>query len=157
MAQLITIATFLAALGSGLMAGLFFTYSNSIMPSLARVPVPQGVLTMNTINVVIQNPLFLAVFMGTALLCLVTIAGALLGWTPRPLWAALGAVLYLAGCIAVTIGINVPMNNALAAVAADSAEAARLWATYLDRWVFWNHIRAVACTGSMAALIVALM
>jgi uncharacterized membrane protein len=76
---------------------------------------------------------------------------------PKPIWILAGAALYLFGNIAVTIAINVPMNNALAAVAADSTEAVRLWSVYLDRWVFWNTIRFVACTGALAAFIVALM
>ena len=156
--QIIIAVTFLAALGSGLMAGLFFTYSNSVMPSLARVPDSQGVLVMNTINDVIQNPLFLSIFMGTALLGLFLILAAFLGLgSVRPLWLVVGPVLYIVGTIIVTMAMNVPMNNALAAVAPDRQAAAQLWATYLDRWVFWNHVRAIACTGALAAFIAALM
>jgi uncharacterized membrane protein len=155
---IVTAATFLAALGSGLMAGLFFAYSNSVMPSLARVPGPQGVLVMNTINAVIQNPLFLSIFMGTALLGLFLIVAAFLGWgSVRPLWVIAGALIYIVGNIIITMTINVPMNNALAALTPDSQAVAQLWATYLDRWVFWNHIRAIACTGALAAFIAALM
>lgn len=156
-AQLVLIVTFLAALGSGLMAGLFFTYSNSVMGGLARLPVAQGVAAMNHINVVILNPLFLTIFMGTAVLALLLAIASVVGMTPRPGWILLGAVLYIVGNIIITSTINVPMNNALAAVAADSTQAAQLWATYLDRWVFWNHVRAVACTGALAAFIAALM
>ena len=158
LAQIVIAITFIAALGSGLMAGLFFTYSNSVMPSLAQVPVPQGVLAMNTINTVIQNPLFLSIFMGTALLALFLVLAALLGWgVARPSWVLIGAALYVIGNIIVTMAINVPMNDALAATAPDSQAAAQLWATYLDRWVFWNHVRAFACTGALAAFIAALM
>lgn len=155
---IVTAATFLAAIGSGLMAGLFFAYSNSIMPSLARVPGPQGVLVMNTINAVILNPLFLSIFMGTALLGLFLILAAFLGWgSVRPLWAVLGSVAYIVGNIVITMSINVPMNNALATVTPDSQAAAQLWASHLDRWVFWNHVRAIACTTALAAFILALM
>ncbi|WP_144222785.1 DUF1772 domain-containing protein [Mesorhizobium amorphae] len=157
-AQIVIAITFIAAIGSGLMAGLFFAYSNSVMPSLAQVPVPQGVLAMNTINTVIQNPLFLSIFMGTALLALFLVLAALLGWgVGRPSWVLIGAALYVIGNIIVTMAINVPMNDALAATAPDSQAAAQLWVTYLDRWVFWNHVRAFACTGALAAFIAALM
>lgn len=154
--QLTTVITFLALLGSGLMAGLFFAYSNSVMPALARMPGPQGIAAMNHVNVVILNPLFLTIFMGTAVLALLLIVAALLGWSAKPAWIVAGAVLYLAGNIAITMGINVPMNNALVAAGADSPNSTALWATYLDRWVFWNHVRAVACTASLAAFAVAL-
>ena len=157
-AQIVIAITFIAAIGSGLMAGLFFAYSNSVMPSLAQVPVPQGVLALNTINTVIQNPLFLSIFMGTALLALFLVLAALFGWgVARPSWVLIGAALYVIGNIVVTMAINVPMNDALAATAPDSQAAAQLWATYLDRWVFWNHVRAFACTGALAAFIAALM
>lgn len=157
-AQIVIAITFIAAIGSGLMAGLFFAYSNSVMPSLAQVPVPQGVLAMNTINTVIQNPLFLSIFMGTALLALFLVLAALFGWgVARPSWVLIGAALYVIGNIIVTMAINVPMNDALAATAPDSQAAAQLWATYLDRWVFWNHVRAFACAGALAAFIAALM
>jgi len=155
--QLIPAITFLALLGSGLMAGLFFAYSNSVMPALAKLPGPQGIAAMNHINVVILNPLFLSVFMGTAVLAALLIVAALLGWTAKPAWIVIGAALYLVGNIAITMQINVPMNNALVAAGADSPNSAALWATYLDRWVFWNHVRAVACTASLAAFAVALM
>ncbi len=157
-AQIVIAITFIAAIGSGLMAGLFFAYSHSVMPSLAQVPVPQGVLAMNTINTVIQNPLFLSIFMGTALLALFLVLAALFGWgVARPSWVLIGAALYVIGNIVVTMAINVPMNDALAATAPDSQAAAQLWATYLDRWVFWNHVRAFACTGALAAFIAVLM
>lgn len=156
-AQSVPALTFLAAIGSGLMAGLFFIFSNTVMTALGRLPVPQGVAAMNSINAVIQNPLFLSIFMGTALICVALVIAAVAGMTPRPTWVVAGAVLYLVGNIGVTVSVNVPMNDALAAVSPDSAEAARLWAVYLNRWVLWNHVRAIACTGALAAFIAALM
>ena len=60
--------TVLAALGSGLVAGLFFGFSTAVMKALARLPPAQGMKAMQDINVVILNPVFLAVFMGTALI-----------------------------------------------------------------------------------------
>jgi len=155
-AQLVPAITFLALIGSGLMAGLYFAYSNSVMPALAKMPGPQGIDAMNHINVVILNPLFLTVFMGTAVLALLLIVAALLGWSAKPAWIVAAALLYLAGNIAVTMAINVPMNNALAAAGADGPNSAMLWANHLDRWVFWNHVRTIACTASLAAFAMAI-
>ena len=59
---------FLAALGSGLMAGLFFIFSVFIMAALGRLPPASGIAAMQSINVIILNGMFLSVFMGTALL-----------------------------------------------------------------------------------------
>jgi uncharacterized membrane protein len=83
--------------------------------------------------------------------------GALAGWSDMSMIALLaGSVLYLAGCMAVTMVLNVPLNNALAAVAADSAEGTAIWSRYLAEWVPWNHVRTVACLASCASFIQAL-
>lgn len=154
--KLIPALTLLTLLGSGLMAGLFFAYSNSVMPALARMPGPQGIAAFNNVNIVIYNPLFLTLFMGTAVLALLLAIAALMGWTPHPVWILIGAALYLAGNLAVTMGINVPMNDALAAADPEAPTSAALWATLLDRWVFWNNVRAMACTGALAAFAMAM-
>jgi uncharacterized membrane protein len=157
MDRLMTAATFLAALGSGLMAGLFFAFSTSVMSALGRMPPPAGISAMQSINVTILNPVFFAVFFGTALLSIVLIAGALAGWSDMSAAALLaGGLLYLAVCMAVTMVFNVPLNNALAATAADSAGGAAIWSRYLAEWVPWNHVRTVACLASCAAFIQAL-
>lgn len=155
--MLVTLAIFATALGSGLMAGLFFAYSTSVMPALAQMPDGQGATAMRIIDVVIQNPLFLSIFMGAALLSLLLIVAAFAGMTVKPTWVILGAALYLVGNIGVSFVFNIPMNNELAAVDPASAQGAQVWATYLNRWVFWNHVRAVACLASLAAFIIALM
>jgi uncharacterized membrane protein len=42
--------TLVAALGSGLMAGLFFAFSVSVMKTLARLPSGEGIAAMQCIN-----------------------------------------------------------------------------------------------------------
>lgn len=156
MTRLMFVVTLAAALGSGLMAGLFFAFSTSVMSALGRIPAPQGIAAMQSINVTILNPVFLTVFLGTALLSALLVVGAIFGWIPNPGWAVAGALLYIVGVIGITMFINVPMNDALAAAAPDSAEGAALWAGYLERWTFWNHVRTLAPLAGLAAFILAL-
>ena len=146
----------LAAVGSGLMAGLFFVFSNFAMRALAKLPPAQGAAAMQSINVVILNPLFLLVFMGTAILSLASGVFAVLHWgKPGMLFVLVGSVLYLAGCIVVTGTQNVPLNNRLAAVQAESPEGEAMWEEYLAKWVPWNHVRTLATIAAMAAFVVA--
>ena len=63
-------------------------------------------------------------------------------------------MLYLAGSVGVTIGGNVPLNDALARVAAE--DAGDLWARYQDRWTTWNTVRGVITVAAAAAFAVAL-
>ena len=147
----------LAAVGSGVMGGLFFAYSTSVMGALGRIAPSSGIAAMQAIDVVIQNPVFFIAFFGPALLSLVLAAAALLGWHGGSALAIYaGAFFYLAGIMAVTIAINVPMNNALMAVDPASAEGARYWTTYLSTWTALNHIRTVAGIAACVSYILAL-
>ncbi len=154
---LITVVTFVAALGSGLMAGLFFVFSVFMMTALARLGAPQGIAAMQSVNVAILNPVFLTVFMGTAVLSLVTAVAAIWNWSADGSgWLLAGSLLYLVGILVVTMMFNVPLNDALAAVDPASGEGAALWERYLDVWVKWNHVRTATGLGALACFIMAL-
>lgn len=143
--RIVQIVTFAAALGAGIMGGLFFIFSNTIMASFGKLPPAQGIAAMNSINVTILNGTFLGIFMGTALLSVALIVGWFLGWIPSGgLFSVAAALIYIVGIIGVTMIFNVPMNDALAAVQPDSAQGAELWRDHLVRWTMWNHVRTVA-------------
>ena len=146
-----------AALGCGLMAGAFFAFSAFVMSGLARLPAPQGVAAMQSINVTAVTPLFMGVFMGMTLLSLGLGVAALLNRSaPGAGWVLAGSLLYVVGSFGITAACNVPLNDGLAALKPDSAEAASFWATYLSVWTLWNHLRTVLCLGATASFIVAL-
>lgn len=151
------VLTLLAALGSGLVAGVFLAFSSFVMRALARQPAPAAVATMQAINVTVINPLFLGTFLGTALASLALAVLALVAWSPgaSPLLLA-GALLYLLGCLLVTLACNVPHNERLAAVAAADPAAAALWRRYVTEWTAWNHVRTLASLAAAAAFILAL-
>jgi len=141
----IPILTFLAALGSGLIAGVFFAFSSFVMGALGRLPAGQSVAAMQSINVAVLNRSFLGVFVGTALACGVLAFLSVLRWhEPGALLRLVAALAYLLGAFGVTMGFNVPRNDALEAVRPETAEAAALWGRYLVEWTRWNHVRTVA-------------
>jgi uncharacterized membrane protein len=147
--------TLAAALGSGLIAGVFFIFSVAIMRALARVP--NGAAAMRSINDVIINPLFLGVFMGTAVLCLVLAVVSVVRWhEPGSVWILWGALFYIFGSVAVTMIFNVPMNNDLEAADPAIASGQEIWKNYLKNWTLWNHVRAVASIVTSASLIIGL-
>jgi len=157
MERLLFALTFLAALGAGLMAGLFFAFSVSVMAALGRLPPAGGISAMQSINVVIVNPLFLVVFFGTAALSILLAIVTLVRLSePGALYILAGGLIYLAGSILVTMVFNVPLNTALAAVKPDSAEGESFWRRYLSVWTAWNHARTVACLAACASFILAL-
>ncbi len=149
--------TFVSALGCGLIAGAFFAFSTFVMKALGRLPPAQGIAAMSSINVVVINPIFLGVFVGTALVCLLLAVSSLFTWhRPGAAWLLAGSLLYFAGTFVVTMMFNVPRNNALAAVDPASAAGASYWADYLTTWTAWNHVRTAAALAASALLTLAL-
>src|SRR5687768_8999746 len=97
------------ALGCGLIAGLFLAFSISVMKALARLPSAEGIAAMQSINIAIINPLFLSVFLGTAVGCALVIIASLLRWHyPGSVYLLVGGALYLLGSLLVTVVFNVP-------------------------------------------------
>ena len=45
-------------------AGIIIIFSNTIMPALSKQDMSTGIEVMNTINVIIVNPLFIVIFFG---------------------------------------------------------------------------------------------
>lgn len=156
MAGVFSFLIFSAAIGAGLNAGLFFIFSVCIMGAFSRLPAAQGVAAMQSINVVILNPWFLLAFLGTALLSFILVAGAFFIGSPAGVYVIAGGLLFLAGTIMVTMIFNVPMNNALEALAPQGEEAARLWSSsYLVDWVRWNHVRTLSSLGALGCFVLA--
>lgn len=149
--------TLIAALGSGLIAGVFFAFSTFVMKALARLAPAEGIAAMQSINVVVLNPWFLGAFFGTALASAAAIVAGLMAWRENgSTLLVAGGVLYLVGTIGVTMVCNVPLNEQLARIAGTDASAAAAWARYVPSWTTWNHVRTVAALAAAAAFALAL-
>merc|ERR1712038_1679112 len=102
--------------------------------------------SMNTINIIIVNPLFLLFFFG----------GLISAYPARVMWKdpdtfstqarylAVAATVFSFGEFFVTSAANVPRNNALLAVDPDSDDGVSYWeVNFLKGWVFWNNVRCI--------------
>jgi uncharacterized membrane protein len=56
----------------------------------------------------------------------------------------------------VTIARNVQLNERLAKLHPQSAEAVGFWEEYVTKWTTWNHVRTLAALAAAALLTVAL-
>ena len=152
----IVVLVFAAAIGSGLVGGIFYAFSSFVMAALARVPAEHGAAAMNSINVTVITPSFMILFLGAALLGLVLGGGSLFWWSqPGAKLVLAASLLYVLGCFGVTKVFNVPLNDRLAAGA--PAQAAVLWPRYLEVWTLWNHVRTGASVAASILYIVALV
>ena len=146
-----------AALGCGLVAGVFFAFSTFVMPALARLQPSQGIAAMQSINITAINPLFMLALFGTAFACFFLVVPVLFKWQQSSAFYLLaGSLLYLVGTIGVTIAFNVPLNYDLSIVKPNSAEGATLWAKYLTEWTLWNHVRTIAALAAAALFTISL-
>lgn len=155
---LIVLITVVTALTVGLIGGVFFIFSVTIMPAFARIPAASGIAAMQEINVVIVRSLFLTAFFAAAMTSLILAVYALLHWhVPGSSWLLAGAVLYLLGGILLTMVRNVPLNDELAAADPATAEGEAVWSRYLSEWTLWNHLRTFACIISATFFTMALI
>lgn len=151
MPALTTILLWTGALGFGVMAGVYFTFSAFAMQSLDRLGASDAAAAMNAINEVIVRSLFLPLFFATTLIAAaVAVLTIFRPGEPGAAAAIAGGAIYVFGMFAVTVIFNVPLNNRL------MVEGAALWPDYLRVWTGWNHVRTVASLLAMAAFIYAL-
>lgn len=155
---LLFVVTLGAALGSGLIGGVFFAFSTFIMKALNRRPPSEAIAAMQAINVDVVQSGFIAAFLATALACVAVIIGALVRReSPGSMLLLVGGALYVLGSFGVTLICNVPLNNALADIAPAAPDNAQRWASYLSTWTLWNHVRTGASFAAAAALTIALI
>ncbi|TWD82798.1 putative membrane protein [Kribbella amoyensis] len=136
------IAALLAAtITTGMVAGVYAIWANTIMPGLGRTDDRTFVGAFQAMDRAILNPVFIGLgFLGSLVLTLV--AGLLhLGEDPLP-WIAAAFVLYLLTVI-ITISANVPRNDALRAAGdPDTIDVAAARAAFDEaRWRRFNLAR----------------
>lgn len=143
MLTLTLIIAFLNLVLLGAAFGVFFTYSNSVVPGLDHADAEKAVEAMRRMNVAIINPPFMAVFTGPVITAAAT-GFLLLGLdenTSAYLYLA-AAVVYLIGCLIITGRINIPLNNALEN--STSTDWQQRWADFSPRWRRWNAVRTLS-------------
>lgn len=135
-------------LSAGLIGGLLFGWTVSVIPGLKGVGDRTYVSTMQSINVRIVNPAFIIPFMLTPVLLAGAAALEFRAGNPRRGWLLVAAATtYLLGVLAVTIGGNIPLNNALDSFDLDAAtrsQTAERRSSYEGPWNRWHMVRTLA-------------
>ena len=157
--RVLVVAMVTAAIGNGLVAGVFFAFSSFVMPALARVAPLIGVQAMQSINITVIRSAFLAAYLLTTILSAILVVAP--WWFSSGLasrLAAVAGVIAVVGSFGVTMRLNVPLNNSLATAIPDGAATAVLWATYVRDWGVANVYRALAsCSASVLFTLAAVL
>ena len=149
MTETLLVSTALAVIATGLVGGVFLTFSDFVMRALAAGTTTGSIESMQQINRKVYGSLFLVLLMGTTILAALLVGYALV-FAPVDVsrWLLAGGVIHMVGVFLVTVVCNVPMNKRLDAFQPDAPEAARYWPTYVTVWARWNHLRTVASGGA---------
>lgn len=138
---------------SGAIFGFFYAWVCSTMWGLDMAEPAIAIGAMQAMNASVRNVVFAPAFFGTPFILLAT---AMLAWLCQSKHAALifaaASLLYLFGGMILTMTVNVPMNEALAAVSVpqDANEARHIWENYSGPWKFWNTVRALVSGVTLA-------
>ncbi len=150
----------LATLTTGLTAGVFVDWANTIMPGLSEVDDRAFVPSFKALDAAITNPLFLGVEF-TGALVLTGVAAALHRRPEhRPVLVWVGAALVGTVAVwAITFGVNEPLNEKLRTAPLQSDADFTAARALLDeaRWTAWNTVRAVASTAAFGCLAAAVV
>ncbi|MBL4755983.1 MAG: DUF1772 domain-containing protein [Flavobacteriales bacterium] len=154
-----TIILIIATLSSGLIAGLFYAWSISVTPGLAKITDESYLVAFQSMNRAILNPAFFIFFFG--LLLLLPLLCYLYYQAPAGIqfWCILAAtVLYLLGVMAITILGNVPMNNTLEGLQIGSMTPQEMESFRLgfeSKWNNLNMIRTICSSLALLSLLIA--
>lgn len=150
------ISLVLATVSTGLLAGLFFSFSIAVMPGLSASDDRTYVGAMQSINRSILNGWFALASLGALLLTILALVLHLRADGHKALpWIIVGLVLYVATWI-ITMAINVPLNNELERAGGGDVNKITDLSAVRERfetaWLRWNHIRMLLNIGALAAL-----
>jgi uncharacterized membrane protein len=142
-----------ATMTMGLVAGVFVLYAHTVMPGLKKTDDRTFVAAFQALDRAIINPWFMAGgFLGALVLTAAAVV-ANIGQDALP-WIVAALVLY-GIAFAITIAVNVPLNDALKG-AGDPDRIGDLAAVRerFDeaRWAAWNLVRAVTSTTAFGLL-----
>jgi len=145
-----------AGICSGLVAGVFLSFSDFVMRSLVAARPAGGIEAMQMINRKVVRTWFLVMLLGMA-----PVSVALAGYAyfylsaPSSLLIIAGAAIYLVFVIVVTMFCNVPMNNRLDRMDPFAEGTAGYWKTYGVVWTRWNHARTLGSLASALCFLLA--
>ncbi len=126
--------------------GFFYAWICSTMWGLDAADPRVAIAAMQAMNASVRNAVFAPAFFGTPVALLITAMLALAAGRRSSATAfAVAALVYFSGALLLTANINVPMNEALGAIAVpqDIEQAREIWTAYSQPWQFWNVTRTI--------------
>jgi len=148
----------ISVIAYALVGGVFLAFSDFIMRSLTNTAAPGGIEAMQVINREVFKFVFMASFLGMAVLSFgLALYAYLYLEGSAGLYIIFASAVYLVGVFGVTVAFNVPLNNLLDGMDVHSADTREFWTRrYVPNWTFWNSIRTAASVIAAGTLLLAI-
>jgi uncharacterized membrane protein len=154
----VNIFLIITTLFTGIIAGLFFAWTVSVMNGLGKLPDREFILSMQSLNKEIQNPVFFIFLFGTVLLLPVAVFLSYKGASNISFWLILGAMLlYIIGVMIVTIAGNVPLNNILDGFSLQTSTPGEIASMRKKFEAPWNRLNLIRTLSGMLSFLLMLI
>ena len=144
-----TIILALAILLTGLMAGIFFTWSNAVKPGIGKLSDIEYLTALQSMNRVILNNAFKIIFLG-AIIAVALVPIFYFNLYPRNIfWLfVFTLVIYWIGVFGVTVSGNIPLNEILDKTNLESITSEEIKILRKSIEVKWNNFNLIRCISS---------
>lgn len=150
-----TIILIIAILLTGLMAGIFFTWSNAVKPGIGKLNNLEYLKALQSMNRVILNNTFKIIFIG-AIIAVALVPIFYFNLYPKNIfWLFTSAfIIYWIGVFGVTVLGNIPLNELLDKTNLEniSSEEAKVLRTIIE--VKWNNLNIIRSISSGLSFII---
>ena len=144
-----TIILALAILLTGLMAGIFFTWSNAVKPGIGKLSDIEYLRALQSMNRVILNNAFKIIFLG-AIIAVALVPVFYFNLYPRNIfWLfVFTLIIYWIGVFGVTVSGNIPLNEILDKTNLESITSEEIKTLRKSIEVKWNNFNLIRCISS---------
>ena len=144
-----TIILALAILLTGLMAGIFFTWSNAVKPGIGKLSDIEYLTALQSMNRVILNNAFKIIFLG-AIIVVALVPVFYFNLYPKNIfWLfVFTLVIYWIGVFGVTVSGNIPLNEILDKTNLESITHEEIKTLRKSIELKWNNYNLIRCISS---------
>ena len=134
---------------TGLMAGIFFTWSNAVKPGIGKLSDIEYLRALQSMNRVISNNTFKIIFLG-AIIAIALVPVFYFNLYPRNIfWLfVFTLVIYWIGVFGVTVSGNIPLNEILDKTNLESITSEEIKTLRKSIEVKWNNFNLIRCISS---------
>ena len=150
-----TIILALAILLTGLMAGIFFTWSNAVKPGIGKLSDIEYLRALQSMNRVILNNAFKIIFLG-AIIAVALVPVFYFNLYPKNIfWLfVFTLVIYWIGVFGVTVSGNIPLNEILDKTNLESITSEEIKTLRKSIEVKWNNFNIIRCISSAITFLI---